>query len=397
MKTFNPMQYMAIDIANHYGLDKLNYEDRITWVKHNIDTLEQLSNKADEPLLYNKAVYALRQAQQGKPINHSVAFDAVCSGLQLMSVVMRCENGARLTGLIDIDKRIDAYTEITKAMNEKLGSNLQVKREDAKKAIMTSLYGSVATPRDIFGEEKLPMYYQTLNELCGGAMELLQALKDSWDSNTDEVIWVLPDNHTAYCPVVQDIEQRINITEGLLNYTTTITYKDKKPSEYDISNIANVVHSLDAYVLRSVYRRCNYHKGKLMAFMRLIHNPKQVDNSHWITKRYKDTQIADIAWIDYIDQSNINQLPNELIHALKQIVQDVLEHEAFEVITIHDSFACHPNHMNTLRKHYNNVLADLSDSTVIDDILSQLYGEKGYINKGKSISELIRNSNYGLT
>lgn len=33
MKQFNSMQYLAIDIANHFGLDKLNYEERIDFSK----------------------------------------------------------------------------------------------------------------------------------------------------------------------------------------------------------------------------------------------------------------------------------------------------------------------------------------------------------------------------
>jgi hypothetical protein len=80
MKTFNPMQYMAIDISNCYGLDKVTYEERIQWVKDNIDNLEQLADQAEEPMLYWKAVKALRQAQNGEAIGHTVALDSVCSG-----------------------------------------------------------------------------------------------------------------------------------------------------------------------------------------------------------------------------------------------------------------------------------------------------------------------------
>ena len=145
MKQFNPMQYLAIDIANHFGLDKLNYEDRIDWVKTNIDDLEQFTSTADEPLLYAKAVHAFRQSQAGIPTGHTVAFDATCSGLQLMSLLTNCKKGMSLTGLINPDKRSDAYTEITEYINYLLKQDgidsVEVSRKDAKKAIMTSLYG----------------------------------------------------------------------------------------------------------------------------------------------------------------------------------------------------------------------------------------------------------------
>ena len=120
MKEFNPMQYLAIDIANCYGLDKLNFEDRIDWVKTNEKYLEDFQDQAEEPLLYYKAVKALRDAQAGKPIGHTVALDSASSGLSLMSAVMRCKSGASLTGLIDPDTRTDAYTLITEKLNAKL-------------------------------------------------------------------------------------------------------------------------------------------------------------------------------------------------------------------------------------------------------------------------------------
>ena len=46
MKEFNPMQYLAIDIGNQWGLDKLNFEDRIDWVKANEKYLEDYQDQA---------------------------------------------------------------------------------------------------------------------------------------------------------------------------------------------------------------------------------------------------------------------------------------------------------------------------------------------------------------
>lgn len=137
MKEFNPMQYLAIDIANSYGLSKLNFEDRIHWVKTNEKYLEDYQDQAEEPILYYKAVKALRDVQAGKPIGHTVALDSASSGLALMSVMMRCKSGASLTGLIDPDTRTDAYTLITEKLNAKLDSELVIPREDSKKALMT--------------------------------------------------------------------------------------------------------------------------------------------------------------------------------------------------------------------------------------------------------------------
>lgn len=153
-KEYNPMQYIAIDVANQYGLDKEIYEVRIQWVKDNITRLEDLEPQADEPILYGKAVRALRDAMAGKEIGHAVALDSVCSGMQLMSAVMGCRKGMSITGLIHQDERSDAYTSVTTAINEILkqdmdyyaaniadsmntNTGLNISRKDAKDAVMT--------------------------------------------------------------------------------------------------------------------------------------------------------------------------------------------------------------------------------------------------------------------
>lgn len=403
MKQFNPMQYLAIDIANHYGLDKLNYEDRIQWVKAHINNLEDYTATAEEPLLYAKALNALREVQQGKPTNHSVAFDAVCSGLQIMSALMRCKRGCELTGLIDPDNRIDAYTSITTALNCKLGSTAVYERKEVKNAIMTYLYGSIAVPLEVFGEELIDEFHATMAEQATGAVELLQILLNSWNSELDNHTWVLPDNHHAYCPVTVMTKKRINVEEPSLDFrwTPTMIYEIQEPQEKGLANAANVIHSIDAYILRSVVRRCNYNERLLKDFLEATDTYKEEEEqaNDWVTERYNATRMPCISFVEHIWCNGINHYPESLIRALQSILSDVLKHEPFSVITIHDSFACHPNHMNVLRKHYNNVLADLSDSTILDDICSQLYQQKGRVSKcsNESISHLIRNANYGLT
>ena len=62
-----------------------------------------------------------------------------------------------------------------------------------------------------------------------------------------------------------------------------------------------------------------------------------------------------------------------------------------------DEFTCHPNYMNWVRKTYMEIMAEISDSTLIDDILSKLYGKPIRIKKmSSSISEEILKGEYAL-
>ena len=40
MQKFNGVDYLKIDIANHYGLDKKLWDERLAWVNEHEDNLE---------------------------------------------------------------------------------------------------------------------------------------------------------------------------------------------------------------------------------------------------------------------------------------------------------------------------------------------------------------------
>lgn len=404
MKQFNPKQYLAIDIANHYGLDKLNYEDRIQWVKTHYDGLELYTEQADEPILFAKAVHAFRVAENSLPIGHTVALDSASSGLQLMSLLTNCVSGMRLTGLIDPDNRMDAYTLITKRINQVLRDNpdidmVEVSRSEAKEAIMTYLYGSKAVPEKVFGDA-LPVFYQVMEEMCHGACTLLRTLLNAWDSNRDTFIWVMPDNHTVYIPNMVCKEARVEFTQ--LKYRASAIYYEQDTSETGLSLAANAVHSVDAYVLRSLVRRCNYDKASILQYRSLnAVAPTTINESnHWINERYNSTKIADISMIYTLVESNLSELTGinqQLRNELDKLCNELLAYEPFEVVVIHDSFACHPNHVQKLREYYNKVLVTIYESELLTDLLGQIYQEPCNANVGDKIhASTILNSNYGI-
>lgn len=244
-KQYTAIQYMAIDVANNYGLDKMEFEDRIQWVKSNQDCLEALADKAEDKPLYIKSVNHFRKALKGLPTGHAVALDSCASGLQLMSVLTGCESGAYMTGLIDPNKRMDAYTLVTSHMNELLDqpTDMVVSRKDAKQAVMTVLYGSTVKPIEVFGKgtPELKAFYRVLETKCKGAYALLRILLNAWDSSKEYNHWVLPDGFNAYIPIMQSITDRVKIEE--LNYTMSVQTWVNKPLEFGLSIPANMVHS----------------------------------------------------------------------------------------------------------------------------------------------------------
>ena len=75
MERFTPLEYIKIDIANHYGLDKKLWRERIDWVDSNNSNLEALSSNADKPILYSKSVREYRKVLKGEPTGLLVSLD----------------------------------------------------------------------------------------------------------------------------------------------------------------------------------------------------------------------------------------------------------------------------------------------------------------------------------
>lgn len=405
-KQYTGIQYMAIDIANHFGLDKLEFEDRIQWVKLNQDCLESLADKAEDKPLYVKSVNHFRRALRGLPTGHTVALDSCASGLQLMSVLTGCESGAYMTGLIDPNKRMDAYSLVTGYMNELLDESITVPRKQAKDSLMTSLYGSMAKPKEIFGKgtPAYKAFYEVLSTKCKGAYALLRILLNAWDSSKEYNHWVLPDGFNAYIPVMESITDRVKIKE--LNYTMSVQTWVNKPMDFGLSICANAIHSCDGYVLRTLVRRCNYNVKQVKKSVRLIKEAllsEYVIPEHYVEEAvmpihlYIKTGLADIVCIQHIEKI-VHQLPHDMLRKLLFTLETMLQHEPFEVITVHDSFACLPNHCNTLRYWYKEILAEIAESTLLNHLLTQIYGEECNFKKiNPNLASLIRNSNYGLS
>lgn len=412
MNTYSGWNYMLIDIANQFGKDKLTFEDRIQWATDNLKELENLAPQAENYPLYMKAVMSLRKVQAGNPTGHMVAFDAVCSGLQLMSVLTGCLKGATATGLVDPNRRADAYSDLAKHMQTVLGPSFHVERKPAKEALMTVLYGSKEQPKKIFGIDtpELNAFYQAVVEMAPGAWALLQDLLASWQSGALSHRWVLPDGFDVRVKVMVDKQMRPKIEE-LANCSFTYDYYENEGTKKGLSNVANVVHSVDGYVLRCVHRRCNYDEVVVHAARRGIYGELearkqghgQYGTPHESVEKYlahyDRSGIADIVILPHLVQhTDYCCLETTHLEGLLAIIESMVIHTPFEVVTVHDAFAAHPNNLNHLRQHYINVLAELADSDLASDILSQIHGKKGTFRKlSNNLSTFIRGSSYALS
>ncbi len=414
MQQFTGWQYLLIDVANHYGHDKMIFEDRIKWAEANLSNLENLADQAEVKPLYLKAVMAIRKAQQRVPTGHLVGLDATCSGIQIMSALTGCIDGARSTGMVTPGVRADAYSSVTQEMQTILGADVNVSRKQAKQALMTSFYGSKAIPKQLFGEDtpELSAFYEAAYKTAPGAWELLQVLLQSWQAYALEHSWKLPDGYDARVKVMKKQEVRIEVDE-LDHSTFSYEFYENQGSKTGLSNVANLTHSMDAWVLRSMHRRCNYNREVVedaCSLISIVLTSRALAGQHdepaklcadekvqYYMDQYARSTLADVVIVPHLNSSNVNCLSTEHLQKLESILRGMLQYQPFELVTVHDEFKAHPNNLNHVREQYRQIMAEIADSNVLDDLLSQLYKSSVSFNKMSfNLGDLIRKSEYAL-
>lgn len=417
MKFYTPFEFLCIDVANQGYDDKKLFEERIQWVKENFNRLLYLQTSKKERPLYVKAVTALYRACKGEAIGHMVGLDATCSGMSIMSVVTKCYKGCLATNLIDPDVRNDAYTMVTNAAGEMLDGDLIVTRQDAKDATMTTLYGSQAKPREIFGTdtEELDAFYAGLVAVAPRAVELLGDLRMAWQPFALEHRWVCPDNFTVRIKVMQKVEgERVEVDE-LDGASFTYEYYVNEGTKTDLKLVANVTHSLDAYLLREMELRCNYSADDVRLSFNLLMDEK-VERQLGIREEQDLTEASNLAqqliavWggceqpvarlFGCLRRADAQFMSDKHIDQMINLANQLMERKPFEIVTVHDEFKCHANNCNWMRLTYAQIMADLARARVLEDIYEQITGMtptyEGQMD-GDELAALILGSNYALS
>lgn len=179
------------------------------------------------------------------------------------------------------------------------------------------------------------------------------------------------------------------------------------------------MHSVDSLVAREVIRRSKYDKYQLDYVMYLhqtlsdemraqaiepISVEKRMDLGTLgeLIHLYEESGILTVRIMEYI--KNVGDylcLSEKHRNHLYEVMSKMIQYKPFDIAVIHDSFSCTANNMNFVRYWYNDVLANIVDSDLLQFLLNQvcLQPPELYSNKTtrKILAEKVRNSSYGLT
>ena len=411
---YSPLEYLKIDIASNYGdyngtdLEKLNFDDRIAWfdAQESQGKLVELIASADEPPLYFGGLQAYRDTLDGNPTGYAISLDACSSGLQILAVLANCEASAARCGIINTGNREDAYTSLFEDMQTAATFRLSADRPDLKQAIMTSLYGSIAEPRRLFGagSSALALFYSTMETEIPGAWALNEALKGLWQSWSEEHEWTLPDGFEVSMAVEETMLNEVQF----FGETVEVYSKQARGTAKGLSLSPNIVHSIDGFIVREMVRRCNHNVNQIkqvenacnIAIKRrarrksaLGHGRKKDNELAHLWKRYMASGFLSARVLDLVDEKNVNMVSAHIVMEMIRTLPLI----PFPVLAIHDCFRVHPNYGNDLRRQYNRIMHDLAQSNILGDIATQITGRRQELIKVGNISSQILNADYALS
>lgn len=331
MKHFTSEQYLKIDIANSFGLDKKTWQERIDWFDSNESRLESLVKEADEPACFYAGIKAWYKYQSGEPIGYAVGLDATSSGIQIFSVLTRDRKAAMLCNVLPRYENKEQRENIYKTIYDML--NLEgLEMASVKKAIMTSFYGSLAKPRDLFGD-KLNLFKNTMKAEMPFAWALNNYCLKIWDNSVLNYSWTMPDGFDVFCEV-EDIKKE----EFIFNKENySIDIKVNSPKDKGRFLGANLAHSCDALIVREITRMAMYDPKKVNYIKSLIEWDIQPTKKIYDSKVerlwniYKESGFLSYRILDYLHEGNIHIVDKkEIIELIKYLPK-----KPFKVYAIH--------------------------------------------------------------
>lgn len=351
------LTYLAIAIVNELHSDKIEFNDAVAWFDSH--TMEELQAMAVGNPIAETLVADYIDAEDGKPIGTITHWDATNSGLQFYALLGADRQTASLCNVFDTGVIADAYKALATALNKATGTD-SFNRSNVKNAFMVFLYGSMAKNILYKIEDKK-------NGVTNGIAEFFPA---DW---SEEMMW------TSFTNAMEEIAPAA-ITLMNLIYSYNIEGQTKfcwtMPDGYKVETTSTVSYSDADKQIRGWFLDTNgkTHEG----------------HTSVILEEY--------------NKFSRSLAPN-VIHSVDAYFgREVIRRLAalgIQVSFIHDSFGVHPNHAATLHQTVREVAADIVNSNLLVDILSQINHtqtewniKKGRLTKGNLTRSDVLNSAY---
>ena len=131
---------------------------------------------------------------------------------------------------------------------------------------------------------------------------------------------------------------------------------------------ANLIHSIDAYIMRELVRRCH---GQFRTSLEQISvgELKCSTNAKTIYDMWVQTKMVSLNILNELKKGD--SIPQEYYDAIKDVMLTLPEH-SFYIKPIHDEFCCRVEFRDEMVQVYNCLLVELYNSTYAEYAMKEL-------------------------
>lgn len=293
----NGHYWLAVHLANCFGVDKVTFEERVEWALDNHQMLMQIAlapldnvnlwAAADSPWQFLAACFEWAGAAMAEDpstfVSHiPVGMDGSCSGLQHFSAALRDAQGGESVNLRNTGKVEDIYQRVADKVNARLNSSTceedllpwrgYVDRKIVKQCCMTYAYSSTLVgnrnmilaalakkdthERPVGDQFQLavalaPAVREAIEQTVIAAADAMSWLQQVAAIATDEgrdLRWTTPSGFTVLQRKTTFATKQVTVWYGGKQLRPGLSYATKKLSKVAQKNgvAPNWVHSMDA-------------------------------------------------------------------------------------------------------------------------------------------------------
>lgn len=322
-----------------------------------------------------------------------IALDSKSSCIQLASIMLKDNTALHKVFTLGLKshKDVKPYIRVFKKFP------VELDKETKKKSIMQFTYGGTAYVRDHLGQH-VNEFYALYAEYLPLVFEFRNACVGGWDENAYGYGWSLPDGFEVdmVCekPIAEtelhDAKIELEIQGKRVNvrpfWTINTPLQKGEPGSKGLG--ANIVHSMDAYVMRELVRRCHG------VFRTSLDDIKIGDlncsaEAKAIYDMWVQTNMISLNILNELKKGD--SIPKDYFNAIKDVMLTLPKHK-FYIKPIHDEFCCRTEFRDEMVQVYNCLLVELYQSTYAEYISKELNlnFSIGKVNP-KYVSELFTN------
>lgn len=304
----------------------------------------------------------------GKPTGYLAKLDTKQSGLLIQSMILRDEVALK-TLLSDIDIYSWFINEL----------KIDISRKEIKKIVIPRYYGSeigiIIKFEELGCKQKAFDFFRLYAKLLPKCDQLRQIMLDAWDWGKDSYHWLAPDMGSCNQAVQEEagednwskIVSKFNwgTPNGMCYANSYIPHKGCKPFGRNGTRSlgANLIHSLDAFILRELVRRCSqadryieawFNLGEAVQGNNLFAKDTKVQEFYTF---WKKTGIPTLRVLEYISEGD--NLPVDYYNAIGKGVSRLPERRFDIYFTVHDEFACKVNYAHLMQQQFNYIISDI--------------------------------------